>query len=196
MKPLYYLLGVAALLVLALLIFDHFRDRADAAWQERAEQAIDSAKAVLEAQSDERVRAALDSAAAARARADTVFVDVERRVTVIRERIDTLRVALPPDTIRDAIIDTLLVDNGRLLAAYEAQGAVVDTLNAVIATVRQDNAALTARVRSLVDVLEDRPQPRSAWLPRIIAGYGATLDRRDWSVSDGPTVAIGWTLKL
>lgn len=192
------LLPALLVLVLAAVLGGQCHERARSQWERNA--AVQVAAAKTEAEARTRVlRAENDSlraAAAVHAHSDSIARRAAARTDSLRTRIVTVREVAPPDPARDSIIDALLAVNDSLNVALALERAAYSTAQLSAERLRGELRTANARIQTLVAVIEDAPGERPWYLPKIVAGYGATLDRRAHTIHDGPSVTIGLEIRF
>lgn len=190
-----YLLAVAALAVLALLLWQGRQNEREATWRADRERLVaeaDSARVVAR-----RAVAAADSATARSAAAVRQADSLRGRRPALIVRIDTVTVpaeALPYTAPRDSLIRNLTEENNLLRVALAEEEMAV-------ATLRRAHGRLLGTVDSLAALVNRAPAGRAKLLgllplPEVTVGYSAGVDRVRREFFDGPAVHVGWRIAL
>lgn len=149
-------------------------------WEARADSALAVAR-----QESALAASAAAAAAEAEARAVRLARSAEGRGAGVRERVVLLGGAGEPQSPAIAVRDTLIAQMDTVAreweAAYREQVVATDSLKVSL-------GHLTVARDSLVSVLEDRPRPRSSWMPEIGAGPFVGV------CTSGPCLGVGVSL--
>lgn len=178
-----YAVAVAALLFVLSLVQDWMHGRERARWDTDRARIIESV-----AQKDARIVTLTLRADSASAVADSIAHEARAKQPEIRERIRLVVDTLPPDTIRDPIINDLLVEAEQWQAAYELEvDAHADTRQALVLA--------RASVDSLTALVNRVPDERSPWLPQVGIGLFTGVCSSG-TVCTGAGATLSWKIRL
>lgn len=188
MKYLKHVVAVAAVLAVVSAAYGWAKDRQASEWEERAVAALDSTDTWRN-----RARALQEAAEAHSVQAHELAERAQRRDTIIRERVRTVRVETPPELAeepavvqRDSIIDDLVRTNEYWRRAFEEKARAYLLLEE---TVRTQAVAID----TLEATLADRPRPRSRWIPTLGVGpYTGYCP--DQGTCSGIGVTLSWRI--
>ena len=191
MSSYYRIFALAALLIVSLLVFDHFRRQSRSEWESQVTQVGEQVRLEREA-AEVAKREAAERLAAAEALADSLA----RQAPEIRTRIVRVQ-AETPDSLRnepailqrDSLIADLRTEADGWRGAYEKQKGAYTLLAEALRLAESSRD-------SLVAVIADRPGARPWYVPRVGVGpfVGVCATGKPCV---GPVAAtVAWEIKL
>lgn len=176
MSTKYWVYIGVAILIMAIAIYGWVYTHHTTKWEQQAQQAQQYAK-----QQTANIDSSLAGTKKAQAKVDTIVKYNTIRDTTVVARIKFIHDSLPPDTIRDPLIDTLRVESEQWHQAYTSERLIADTLETAVARSR-------VVIDTLMHTLARRPKPRPLWMPHVgigpIGGY----------CMNGPCIGVGVAL--